>query len=162
MLAELTLQEIVASPLIDPDTDEVSRSILDSLDHKVFASISHLTVGEFREWILNDTTTEDVLTALQPGLLPELAAAVAKLMSNKDLVLAANKVRVITRCRNTMGQRGVLGIRIQPNHPCDDIGAILLSAADGLLYGCGDAMIGVNPAAESIEVASSILALSTS
>jgi ethanolamine ammonia-lyase large subunit len=157
VLAELTLQEIVASPLIDPDADEVSRSILESLDHGAFASIAHLTVGEFREWILNDTTTEDMLTDVQPGLLPELAAAVAKLMSNKDLVLAANKMRVITRCRNTMGQRGVLGIRIQPNHPCDDIGAILLSAADGLLYGCGDAMIGVNPAAESIEVASSIL-----
>ena len=95
--------------------------------------------------------------AIRPGLIPELVAAVAKLMSNKDLVLAASKVRVVSRCRNTMGQRGVLGIRIQPNHPSDDIGGILLSAADGLLYGCGDAMIGVNPAAESIEVAGAIL-----
>ena len=92
-----------------------------------------------------------------PDLIPELAAAVAKLMSNKDLVLAASKVRVVTRCRNTMGERGVLGIRIQPNHPADDIGGILLSAADGLLYGCGDAVIGVNPAAESVEVTAAIL-----
>ena len=98
-----------------------------------------------------------MLAAIRPGLIPEMAAAVAKLMSNKDLVLAASKMRVVTRCRNTMGQRGVLGIRIQPNHPSDDLGGILLSAADGLLFGCGDAVIGVNPAAESVEVAAAIL-----
>ena len=153
VLAELTLEEIVEHPLIDPDTDEVSRLILESLDREAFAPLRGLTVGEFREWILDDATTESMLAAVRPGLIPELAAAVAKLMSNKDLVLAASKMRVVTRCRNTMGQRGVLGIRIQPNHPSDDIGGILLSAADGLLYGCGDAMIGVNPAAESVEVA---------
>ena len=116
-----------------------------------------LTVGEFREWILDDATTESMLAAVRPGLIPEVAAAVAKLMSNKDLVLAASKIRVVTRCRNTMGQRGVLGIRIQPNHPSDDIGGILLSAVDGLLFGCGDAVIGVNPAAESVEVTAAIL-----
>ena len=116
-----------------------------------------LTVGEFREWILDDDTTEDMLIAVRPGLTPEVVAAAAKLMSNKDLILAASKVRVVTRCRNTMGQRGVMGIRIQPNHPTDDLGGILLSAVDGLLYGCGDAVIGVNPAAESVEVAESIL-----
>ena len=157
VLADLTLEEIVEHPLIDPDTDEVSRLILESLDRETFASLRSLTVGEFREWILDDATTETMLAAVRSGLIPELAAAVAKLMSNKDLVLAASKVRVVTRCRNTMGQRGVLGIRIQPNHPSDDIGGILLSAADGLLYGCGDAMIGVNPAAESVEVTSAIL-----
>jgi len=157
VLAELTLQEIVENPLIDPDIDQVSRLILESLDREVFAQLRSLSVGEFREWILNDATTESMLVAVRPSLAPELAAAVTKLMSNKDLVLAASKVRVITRCRNTMGQRGVLGIRVQPNHPSDDIGGILLSAVDGLLYGCGDALIGVNPAAESIEVASTIL-----
>ena len=125
----------------------MSRSIAET-----FALLRSLTVGEFREWILNDATTETMLTAVRSGLIPELAAAVAKLMSNKDLVLAASKVRVVTRCRNTMGQRGVLGIRVQPNHPGDDIGGILLSAADGLLYGCGDAMIGVNPAASRLRL----------
>ncbi|MFI5456435.1 MAG: ethanolamine ammonia-lyase subunit EutB [Isosphaerales bacterium] len=157
VLADLTLEEIVGHPLIDPATDEVSRLVLESHDRDVFALVRGLTVGEFREWILDDDTSEGMLAAIRPGLTPELAAAVAKLMSNKDLVLGASKVRVVTRCRNTMGQRGVLGIRIQPNHPSDDIGGILLSTADGLLYGCGDAVIGVNPAAESVEVAAAIL-----
>ncbi len=157
VLAELTLDEIVEHPLIDPDLDEVSRLILESHDREAFAPVRSLTVGDFREWILDDATNENMLAAVRPGLTPELAAAVAKLMSNKDLVLAASKVRVVSRCRNTMGQRGVLGIRIQPNHPSDDIGGILLSTADGLLYGCGDAVIGVNPAAESVECTGAIL-----
>jgi ethanolamine ammonia-lyase large subunit len=157
VLAELTLREIVDHPLIDPDTDEVSRLTLESLDREAFEPIGNLTVGQFREWVLDDATTASMLAGVGPGLVPELAAAVAKLMSNKDLVVAANKVRVVTRCRNTMGQRGVLGIRVQPNHPSDDIGGILLSAADGLLYGCGDALIGVNPAADSVEVTAAIL-----
>jgi ethanolamine ammonia-lyase large subunit len=157
VLADWTLAGIVNHPLIDPDTDQVSQLILESLDYQAFTPVRGLTVGEFREWILDDTTTESMLAAIRPGLAPELAAAVAKLMSNKDLVLAANKMRVVTRCRNTMGQRGVLGIRVQPNHPSDNIEGILLSAADGLLYGCGDAMIGVNPAAESVEITTAIL-----
>jgi ethanolamine ammonia-lyase large subunit len=157
VLAGITLKEIVDHPLIDPDHDEVSRLILESLNHSAFEPMQGLTVGEFREWILDDETTEDMLIAVRPGLTPELAAAAAKLMSNKDLIVAANKVRVITRCRNTMGQRGVMGVRIQPNHPSDDLGGILLSAIDGLLYGCGDAVIGVNPAAEAVEVAEAIL-----
>jgi ethanolamine ammonia-lyase large subunit len=157
VLADLTLGEIVEHPLIDPETDEVSRLIHESHDRTSFEPIRRLTAGELRDRVLDDATNGEALAALRPGLTPELAAAVAKLMSNKDLVVAASKVRVVTRCRNTMGQRGVLGIRIQPNHPCDDLGGILLSAADGLLYGCGDAVIGVNPAAESVEVAEAIL-----
>jgi ethanolamine ammonia-lyase large subunit len=157
VLAELTLEEIVEHPLIDPDDDEVSRLIIESLDGDAFGRLRRLTAGEFREWILNDTTTEDDLAAIRRGISPEIAAAVAKLMGNKDLVLAASRMRVITRCRNTVGERGVLGIRIQPNHPNDDVGAILLSTVDGLLYGCGDAVLGVNPAAESVEVTSAIL-----
>jgi ethanolamine ammonia-lyase large subunit len=94
---------------------------------------------------------------MQRAIIPEVAAAVTKLMSNKDLVLAASKIRNVTRCRNTMGERGVLGIRAQPNHPADDIGGILLAAFEGLLYGCGDAVIGVNPATDSVETVSSIL-----
>ncbi len=156
-LADLPLQEIVANPLIDPDKDDVSRLILDTHDQEHFSTIQSMTVGEFREFILSDETSEAALKKLHWAVTPEMAAAVAKLMSNKDLILAGNKIRVITRCRNTMGQRGVLGIRLQPNHPADDVAGILLSAFDGLLYGCGDAVIGVNPATDSVEPVSAIL-----
>ena len=156
-LADLTLAEIVAQPLIDPDHDEVSRLILEGFDQAAFQPIKSLTVGEFRELLLDDTTSEEQLKQLQPAIIPEIAAAAAKIMSNKDLVLAAAKIRNITRCRNTMGERGVLGIRIQPNHPVDDLGGILLAAFEGLLYGCGDAVIGVNPASDSVEAIGRIL-----
>ena len=157
VLAEVCLSDIVAQPLIDPDEDEVSRLILNTLDQETFHSIASLTVGEFREYLLDDTVGEAKLRQLHWAITPEVAAAVAKLMSNKDLVLAASKIRTVTRCRNTMGERGVLGIRLQPNHPSDDLGGILLSTVDGLLYGCGDAVIGVNPAAESVETVTTIL-----
>ena len=156
-LSELTLRQIVANPLISPDKDDVSRLILETHDQKTFKTISSLTVGEFRELILRDETTAADLQRLHWAITPEIAAAVAKLMSNKDLVLGAAKIRVITRCRNTMGEPGVLGIRLQPNHPADDIAGILLAAFDGLLYGCGDAVIGVNPATDSVETVSAIL-----
>ncbi|MGA9801948.1 MAG: ethanolamine ammonia-lyase subunit EutB, partial [Terriglobales bacterium] len=145
-LADLTLGEIVRRPLIDPSEDDVTRLILDTFDQESFRSIRSMTVGQFREFILDDGTTGAELQPLQKAIIPEVAAAVTKLMSNKDLVLAAAKIRNVTRCRNTMGERGVLGIRVQPNHPADDIGGILLAAFEGLLYGCGDAVIGVNPA----------------
>jgi ethanolamine ammonia-lyase large subunit len=156
-LAGLSLAEIVANPLIDPDRDDVSRLILETHDQENFASIKSMTVGEFREFILRDETTEAEIKRLHWAITPEIAAAAAKIMSNKDLVLGAAKIRVITRCRNTMGQRGVLGIRLQPNHPADDLGGILLSALDGLLYGCGDAVIGVNPATDSVATVGNIL-----
>lgn len=157
VLADLTLAEIVDHPLIDPDDDEVSRLILDRHDVTAFERLRGLTVGEFRDWILDDATSGLDLAEARWGITPEAAAAAAKLMSNKDLVLAASKVRVETRCRNTLGERGVLGIRIQPNHPADDMNGILLSTADGLLFGCGDAVIGVNPASESVDVVGAIL-----
>jgi ethanolamine ammonia-lyase large subunit len=156
-LADLRLSEIVAEPLIDPETDDVSRLILDSLESESFLAIRSLTVGEFREFLLSDTTGAEELGTLKRAITPEIAAAVAKLMSNKDLVLAAGKIRNITRCRNTIGGRGVLGIRVQPNHPTDDLGGILLATIDGLLFGCGDAVIGVNPATESVESVGAIL-----
>jgi ethanolamine ammonia-lyase large subunit len=156
-LADLPLEEIIANPLISPDEDDVSQLILDTHDTENFSSIKSMTVGEFREFILSDETTETALKRLHSAITPEIAAAVAKLMSNKDLVLAANKLRVVTRCRNTLGERGVLGIRLQPNHPADDAAGILLSAFDGLLYGCGDAVIGVNPATDAVESVSAIL-----
>src|SRR5262252_4286913 len=157
VLADIRLSEIVESPLIDPDHDEVSRLLLDHLDQPAFRSLRSLTVGEFRERLLSDDVSDEDLHRLQPAVTPEIAAAVAKLMGNKDLVLAASKVRNVTRCRNTMGQRGVLGVRVQPNHPADDLGGILLAAVDGLLFGCGDAVLGVNPATESVDTVAAIL-----
>src|SRR3989454_598714 len=156
-LADLELATIVQQPLIDPDEDDVSRLILETWDGEAFRPIRSMTVGEFREYILDDATGEVELQQLQWAIIPEIAAAVTKIMSNKDLVLAASKIRNVTRCRNTMGERGVLGIRVQPNHPGDDVGGILLAAFEGLLYGCGDAVIGVNPATDSLETVSSIL-----
>jgi ethanolamine ammonia-lyase large subunit len=156
-LADLTLGEIVAQPLVDPARDDVSRLLLETFDKESFARIRSLTVGEFRERILDDSATEAELKPLQRAITPEIAAALAKIMSNKDLVLAAAKNRNVTRCRNTMGERGVLGIRVQPNHPSDDPGGIALAAFEGLLFGCGDAVIGVNPATDSVEVTCAIL-----
>jgi len=156
-LADMTLREVVRQPLIDPSEDDVSRLILETFDQEGFRPMESMTVGEFREFLLDDSTTGLELQKLQWAIIPEIAAAVAKIMSNKDLVLAAIKIRNITRCRNTMGERGVLGIRVQPNHPADDIGGILLATFEGLLYGCGDAVIGVNPATDSVGTVSSIL-----
>ena len=156
-LADLPLATIVQQPVIDPDEDDVSRLILDTFDQDAFERIKSMTVGEFREFILGDATSEADLKALKWAITPEIAAASAKIMSNKDLILAAIKIRNITRCRNTMGGHGVLGIRVQPNHPTDDLGGILLSAFEGLLYGCGDAVIGVNPATDSVTTVAAIL-----
>src|ERR1700751_4161285 len=156
-LADVTLDEIVRQPLIDPSDDDVSALIYDTVDLQQFQTIASLTVGQFREFLLDDSTDSDALETVQKSIIPEIAAAVAKLMSNKDLVLAAAKIRNVTRCRNTMGQAGVLGIRVKPNHPSDDIDGILLAAFEGLLYGCGDAVLGVNPATDSVETVSRIL-----
>jgi ethanolamine ammonia-lyase large subunit len=156
-LADLTLGEIVQQPLIEPCEDDVTRLILETFDQEAFRSIRSMTVGEFREFLLDDRTADTQIQQTQKAIIPEIAAAVTKLMSNKDLVLAAARIRNVTRCRNTMGERGVLGIRVQPNHPADDIGGILLAAFEGLLYGCGDAVIGVNPATDSVSTVDSIL-----
>src|SRR6201987_1024844 len=156
-LADLPLAEIAARPLIDPDQDDVSRLLLETYDRDAFREIASLTVGEFRELLLDDATGEMDLKRMGRAIIPEMAAAVAKIMSNKDLILAAGKIRNVTRCRNTMGESGVLGIRAQPNHPADDVGGILLSAFEGLLYGCGDAGIGVNPASDSVDAVLAIL-----
>jgi ethanolamine ammonia-lyase large subunit len=156
-LADLPLSEFVRQPLIDPSHDEVSRLLLETFDVERFRRIQGMAVGEFRELILDDGTSEEQLKQLQWAIVPEIGAAVAKIMSNKDLILAADKIRNVTQCRNTMGERGVLGIRTQPNHPVDDIGGILLAAFEGLLFGCGDAVIGVNPASDAVETVAAIL-----
>jgi ethanolamine ammonia-lyase large subunit len=151
-LADITLAEIVASPLVE---DDVTRLILQTHDQSGFERIRHLTVGQFREFILAESGT--TLTGLKWAITPEIAAAVAKLMGNKDLILGAAKIRNITHCRNTLGAAGTFGVRIQPNHPSDDLAGILISTIDGLAYGCGDAVIGVNPAIESVETVAGIL-----
>jgi ethanolamine ammonia-lyase large subunit len=156
-LAELSLAEIVDQPLIDPADDDVSDLILQTFDRGAFQNLRSMTVGGLREYLLDDATGEVELRRLQRAIIPEIAAAVAKIMSNKDLILAAARFRNVTRCRNTMGEPGVLGIRIQPNHPADDLGGIALAAFEGLLYGCGDAVIGVNPATDSVDTVGSIL-----
>jgi ethanolamine ammonia-lyase large subunit len=153
-LADVRLADIVAQPVIDPDQDEVSRLILDRQDRSKFQEIAQLTVGEFREWLLRDDAEPPTI---QAAITPEIAAAVAKLMSNKELIYVAARIRNVSRCRNTMGEEGVLGIRVQPNHPADDIGGILLAAIDGLTFGCGDAVLGVNPATESVDTVAQIL-----
>jgi ethanolamine ammonia-lyase large subunit len=156
-LADVRLGEIVANPLIDPDTDDVSRLILDGHDVSRFAAVRSLTVGEFREFLLGEDVDEVELTDLGRAITPEVAAAVARLMSNKELIFVANKIRNVTRCRNTMGQRGVLGVRVQPNHPADDVAGIVLATVEGLAYGCGDAVLGVNPATDAVETVAAIL-----
>jgi ethanolamine ammonia-lyase large subunit len=156
-LADVPLGELVDHPVIDPDADDVSRLILDSHDRAAFAPLRSMTVGEFREFLLDDAADGAALGRLHRAVTPEVAAAAAKLMGNKELVYVAAKVRTVTRCRNTLGGRGVFGVRVQPNHPADDLPGILAAAVDGLLYGCGDAVIGVNPAADAVETVAAIL-----
>ncbi|MCB3527386.1 ethanolamine ammonia-lyase subunit EutB [Klebsiella grimontii] len=151
-LAEVPLTEILDNPLIPYEQDEVTRLILDTHDARGFAAIRHLTVGDFRDWLLDDATDEAALRQVARAITPEMAAAVSKLMRNQDLILAASKCRVVTRFRNTIGLPGRLSVRLQPNHPTDDMKGIAASMLDGLLYGAGDAVIGINPASDSLPV----------
>jgi len=149
-LADVPLRRFLEEPLIDPQTDEVSRLILDQHDAQAFEAVSHLTVGGFRDWLLSANADSATLAALSFGLTPEMVAAVSKLMRNQDLVLVASKCRVITRFRNTLGLPGRFAVRLQPNHPTDDPRSIAASIIDGLGYGCGDAVIGINPATDNL------------
>jgi ethanolamine ammonia-lyase large subunit len=150
-LADVPLTIFLDEPLIPYENDEVTRLIVDSHDAGAFAPVSGLSVGEFREWLLRYETTTEELARLAPGLTPEMVAAVSKIMRNQDLILVASKCRVVTKFRNTIGLPGRLSIRLQPNHPTDDPAGIGASILDGLLYGCGDAVIGINPATDSVE-----------
>lgn len=149
-LADIPLKHFLSEALIPYEEDEVTRLIIDTHDANAFAVVSHLTVGGLRDWLLSDQADEHSLRALAPGLTPEMAAAVSKIMRVQDLVLVAQKIRVVTRFRGTMGLRGRLSTRLQPNHPTDEPAGIAASILDGLLYGNGDAMIGINPATDSI------------
>jgi ethanolamine ammonia-lyase large subunit len=150
-LADLPLKAFLKVDLVPYEQDEVTRLILDSHDKKAFAPIAHLTVGEFREWLLDDQTSAPELTALASGLIPEMVAAVCKIMRVQDLVAVAAKCSVVKAFRNTIGLPGRLSTRLQPNHPTDDSRGIAASLLDGLLFGAGDAVIGVNPATDSVE-----------
>jgi len=149
-LADVPLKQFLSEAVIPYESDEVTRLIIDSHDAAAFAPVSHLTVGGLRDWLLGDQAGEADLRALAPGLTPEMAAAVSKIMRVQDLILVAQKIRVVTRFRNTMGLRGHMSTRLQPNHPTDDPAGIAASTLDGLLYGNGDAMIGINPATDSM------------
>jgi len=149
-LAELPLKAFLTEALIPYENDEVTRLILDTHNAAAFHAISHLTVGDFRNWLLSDEATPETLVALTPGLTPEMVAAVSKIMRNQDLILVARKRRVQTAFRNTIGLPGHFSTRLQPNHPTDDMAGIAASILDGLLYGNGDAVIGINPATDNV------------
>jgi len=159
ILADLPLQAFLNEAVIDPETDEVSRLILAQHDPHAFAPVAHLTVGEFRNWLLSDRIDAAAVSAIAWGITPEMAAAVSKLMRNQDLVLAARKCRVITSFRTTIGLPGHLAVRLQPNHPTDDLRGIVASVLDGLMYGCGDAVIGINPVGDNLSGIVAILNL---
>lgn len=157
VLADTPLKQFLTEALIPYESDNITRLIIDSHDATAFAPVSHLTIGDFRNWLLSDQATTESLTALAPGLTPEMVAAVSKLMRNQDLVSVAKKCSVVTRFRNTVGLPGHLSVRLQPNHPTDDLRGVAASTLDGLLMGAGDAVIGLNPASDSMPVLGNLL-----
>jgi ethanolamine ammonia-lyase large subunit len=148
-LADIPLKTFLEEPVIPYEKDEVTRLIIDSHNITAFSVVSSLTVGELRDWLLSDHATTQSLQAIADGLTPEMVAAVSKLMRNQDLIAVAAKCEVITRFRNTLGIKGHLATRLQPNHPTDDLKGVAASILDGLLYGSGDAVIGINPASDN-------------
>ena len=149
-LADLPLKTFLNEALIPYEQDEVTRLILDDHDSGAFEPVSHMTVGDFRNWLLSDLATPDMLVRIRAGITPEMAAAVSKIMRNQDLILVAAKCRVQTAFRSTVGLPGRMSTRLQPNHPTDDMTGIAASILDGLLYGSGDAVIGINPATDNV------------
>ncbi len=158
-LADVPLKAFLNDAVIPYETDEVTRLIIDTHDHVAFAPVSHLTFGEFRDWLLSDAANAETLAKLGPGLTPEIVAAVSKLMRNQDLISVAAKRRVVTAFRTTVGLPGRLSVRLQPNHPTDDPAGVAASILDGLMYGCGDAVIGINPAGDNLASVISLLRL---
>ena len=156
-LADVPLKVFLIEHLVPYETDEVTRLIIDDHDARAFGPVSHLTVGAFRDWLLSDAANERSLAALSRGLTPEMVAAVSKICRVQDLVLIAQKCRVVTKFRNTIGLKGRLSTRLQPNHPTDDPTGIAASIVDGLMYGNGDAVIGINPATDSIPAVTTLI-----
>jgi len=159
VLADLPLSVFLSEALVPYEEDEITRLILDGHDRAAFAPVSHMTVGQFRDWLLSYAATSEVLAALAPGLTPEMVAAVSKLMRNADLIAVAAKCRVVTAFRSTLGLPGRLGSRLQPNHPTDDPLGIAASTLDGLLFGIGDAVIGINPATDNVSACVTLLSM---
>ncbi len=158
-LADLPLKTFLNETIIPYETDEITRLILDEHDEQAFSTISHLTVGDFRNWLLSDKATSEVLKQICLGVTPEMAAAVSKIMRNQDLIMVAKKCHVTTAFRNTIGLPNRLSTRLQPNHPTDDVNGIAASILDGLLYGSGDAVIGINPATDNVAQAVKLMKL---
>ncbi|MEN9359077.1 MAG: ethanolamine ammonia-lyase, large subunit, heavy chain [Verrucomicrobiota bacterium] len=158
-LADIPLKRFLEEPLIPYESDEVTRLIFDSHEPQAFAPVRSQTVGEFRDWLLSDEADTAALARLRPGITPEMAAAVSKIMSLQDLILVASKCRLTTAFRNTIGLPGRMSTRLQPNHPTDDPRGIIASTLDGLMYGSGDAVIGINPATDSVAATVRILHL---
>uniref|UniRef100_E6VJ75 Ethanolamine ammonia-lyase large subunit n=1 Tax=Rhodopseudomonas palustris (strain DX-1) TaxID=652103 RepID=E6VJ75_RHOPX len=158
-LANLPLRQFLSEMVVPYEADEVTRLIADRHDAAAFAPVASLTVGGFRDWLLSDAATPAALAALAPGLMPEMVAAVSKLMRNQDLILVAKKCSVVTRFRNTIGLPGRMSVRLQPNHPFDDARGITASILDGLLLGAGDACIGINPASDDPAVLGQLVRL---
>ncbi len=158
-LADVPLKRFLEEALIPYESDEITRLVIDTHDRAAFAPIAHLTVGEFRDFLLSDEATPEIVSALAPGITPEMAAAVSKLMRNQDLIIAAKKCRVVTKFRDTIGLPGTMAVRLQPNHPTDSRAGVAASIIDGLMYGSGDAVIGLNPASDSLPVLSDLLQL---
>ncbi len=159
LLADLPLSTFLDELVIPYEADEVSRCIVDTHDADAFAPLAHLTIGGFRDWLLSNEADGAAIQAVAAGLTPEMVAAVSKLMRNQDLIAVARKIRVVTRFRNTIGLAGRVSVRLQPNHPTDDPMGIAASVLDGLLLGSGDAVIGINPASDSLETAATLLHL---
>lgn len=157
VLAELSLAELRQAPVVPYEEDEITRIVEDMLDEEAFKAVRALSVGDFREWLLDAKTDGEMIRSISGGLTPEMAAAVCKLMSNMDLMTVAAKTKVIVRANNTLGLEGRMSSRLQPNHPSDRVEGILLSTVEGLCYGCGDAVIGVNPATDTPESTAEIL-----
>ncbi len=157
VLADTFLTDFLKEEIIPYDTDEVTRIIYDHHDNEAFQIVSSLTVGEFRNWLLMDETTGEVIKKVSPGLIPEMVAAVSKIMNNQDLIKVSAKIRNVTAFKNTIGLPGRLSVRLQPNDPTDDMKGIAAGILDGLFYGCGDAVIGINPASDNYKAVTELI-----
>lgn len=156
-LADVPLKNFLSEAVVPYEADEVTRLIMDTHSAEAFYPVSHFTVGELRNWLLSNDANSVILSRMAPGLTPEMVSAVSKLMRNQDLIIAAQKCEVVTSFRNTLGLKGRLSVRLQPNHPVDDVKGIAASLVDGLLYGSGDAVIGINPATDSPQATARLL-----